>query len=160
MSAAPAGKGSGRVWALLPVGLLAACLLGLGTMGVIAARDPSFSLERDYYERAVHWEREQAQWTENARLGYRLELESADPAELVVRVRDAEGLVLRGASVHAEAFANARAASVRELEFSEAADGTYRAKLGAARPGLWEFRFRVQRASERFTHVVRTDLAR
>jgi len=158
VTASSASKGSGTFWALLPVGLLSACVLGLGTMGVIASRDASFSLERDYYEQAVHWDRQQAQWGENARLGYRLELVSADPAELVVRVRTTDGLALRGASVRAEAFANDRAASIRQLEFSEAPDGSYRAQLAAARPGLWEFRFRVERASGRFTQVVRTDL--
>jgi hypothetical protein len=158
VTASNTSKESGTFWALLPVGLLSACVLGLGTMGVIASRDASFSLERDYYEQAVHWDRQQAQWGENARLGYRLELVSAEPTELVVRVRTADGQELRGASVRAEAFANDRAASIHQLEFRQAPDGTYRTQLAEARPGLWEFRFRVERASRRFTEVVRTDL--
>jgi hypothetical protein len=60
--------------------------------------------------------------------------------------------------VRAEAFANARAANVKKLEFSEAADGTYRARLDSPRPGLWEFRFRVEHAQQHFTDVVRADV--
>jgi hypothetical protein len=151
-------RSRGLFWALLPVLLLTLALAGLGTMAAIATRDPGFSLERDYYQRAVHWDREQAQLRENQRLGYRLTLDSVDGGDIVVRLRDSSGRDIKGASIHAEAFANARAANVRELAFSEDASGAYRGRLDSARPGLWEFRFRVERAKERFTEVVRGDV--
>jgi nitrogen fixation protein FixH len=152
-------RSRGLFWALVPVGLLVASVVGVGSMAVIATRDPGFSLERDYYSRAVHWDREQDQRQENQRLGYQLTLESSDPAALIVRLHDRNGEELRGASVHAEAFANARAANVRQLAFTEGADGTYRARLDAPRPGLWEFRFRVDNAALHFTEVVRVDVS-
>lgn len=151
-------RSRGLFWALVPVGLLVASVLGVGSMAVIAARDPGFSLERDYYSRAVHWDREQAQRQENRRLGYQLTLESSDPAALVARLHDRNGEELRGATVSAEAFANARAGNIRKLAFTEGADGTYRAQLDSPRPGLWEFRFRVEHAALHFTDVVRADV--
>ena len=45
-------------------------LIGLGTMATIATRDPGFALERDYYQKAVNYDRVIAQRGENARLGW------------------------------------------------------------------------------------------
>ncbi len=156
-------KSRGLFWALLPVGLLGASLAGLLTMATIASRDPGFAIEKGYYERAVHWDRQQAEWAENERLGYSLQLDIAETAgggrDVVVNVEDRAGAPLRGARVSVEAFANARAAERRTLSLREQADGSYRAALGRARGGLWEFRCEVLRDHERFTHVTRVDLA-
>lgn len=158
----PRTTGRGRFWAFVPVGLLAASLLGVGSMCSIAARDPAFALEKDYYQRAVQWNGEQAQWAENAKLGYRVDITSSPTpsgVELVARVLDRRNVPVRGAGVQAEAFANARAADRRTLPFIERNDGTYAASLPKPRPGLWELRVRVEQDGERFTKIVRTDLA-
>jgi nitrogen fixation protein FixH len=151
----------GTFWALVPVGLLLACLVGLLTMASIARDDPGFALEPSYYERAVRWERQQQERAENARLGYRIGVETLATergVELRATLRDRSGAALTGSVVQVDAFANARAADRRKLTLREAPDGTYRAVLGAARPGLWEFRFDVVRGREHFTEVVRADL--
>ncbi len=153
--------GRGLFWAFVPAALLAASLIGVGTMCSIATRDPGFALETNYYERAVHWDGEQAQLAENARLGYHLDVTSTPVTggvELVVRVLDRENVALRHASVRAEAFANARAAARRNLVLTERADGSYVTMLAAPRPGLWEVRVRVEHDHERFTAAVRTEL--
>lgn len=143
-------------WALVPVGILGAGLLGLGTLAFVAGSDPSFALESDYYQKAVRWDEQQAQLAENARLGWQLELRVAPGgAKLVAEIARRDGAPVSEAKVVAEAFANARAADVRTLRFSESAPGTYEAELGRARPGLWELRFTVERGAERFTHVAR-----
>ncbi|HTQ04712.1 MAG TPA: FixH family protein [Polyangiaceae bacterium] len=152
----------GLVWAFVPVALLAASVIGVGTMCSIATHDPGFATEKDYYERAVRWDSEQAQWAENARLGYRASVESRPwpgGVELVVRVLDRQGSPVRGATVHAEAFANARSADRHELVLAERTDGGYAVVLPQPRPGLWEIRVRVERDGERFTANLRTDLA-
>jgi nitrogen fixation protein FixH len=155
-------RSTGRFWALFPVALLGSSLLGLGTMASIATRDPGFALERDYYQRAVRFEEEQAQQVENARLGYQVSLEvvaAADGAELVVTLSSKQGAPLPEATLRAEAFANARAADVRELEFRRDAGGRYRAKLERGTPGLWEFRLVAVNGKERFTSTIRRDIA-
>jgi hypothetical protein len=157
------GPSRGRFWMFVPVALLVASVGGVGSIAVIAARDPGFALEKNYYDRAVHWDRQQAQWAENDRLGYRLSLavvpEDAG-VELVARVADRTGAELHGANVGVEAFANARSAERRTLALAESPDGSYRASLGGARPGLWEFRVSVAHGGDRYTEVVRTDVAR
>jgi nitrogen fixation protein FixH len=152
--------GGGLFWALVPVILLTASVAGLGTMASIAVRDPGFALEKNYYERAVHWDREQATRAESSRLGYSVALgvePAAENAEVVISVRDRQGTAIRRASVSAEAFANARSGDRRSLAFTEHPNGTYRAPLAQARPGLWEFRLLVLHEGARFTHVVRAD---
>jgi nitrogen fixation protein FixH len=148
-------------WALVPVFLLAFAVTGLGIMATIATRDPGFALETNYYERAVHWDREQAQRVENARLGLRVAL-TVEPGpagvELVATVHDRAGVPLPGANLSAEGFANARSGARRSLVFSEKSDGTYRAALAEPRPGLWELRLVVLSGGTRFTEVVRVDV--
>lgn len=154
-------SGGGLFWALVPVGLLTASVVGVGTMATIASRDPGFAIEQGYYERAVHWDRQQAEWAENTRLGYQLALsvaESEGHREVVAIVKDRNGALIRGATVRVEAFANARAGDRRKLVLSERADGSYRAPLAQARSGLWEFRSEVLNDHYRFTDVSRVDL--
>jgi nitrogen fixation protein FixH len=155
------GGGSGLFWALVPVILLTASVTGLGTMASIAVRDPGFALEKNYYERAVHWDREQADRAASSRLGYRVVLTvepSAGAPEIVVKVVDRQGAAIRRATVSAEAFANARAGERRSLAFTEQVDGTYRATLERPRPGLWELRLSVLDGDARFMETVRVDV--
>jgi hypothetical protein len=154
------GHGKGTRWALVPVALLLASTVGVGSMAAIAVRDPGFALEKDYYSRAVHWDREQAQQAENQRLRYTLALASVPVnggVELVVHVADPDGAPIAGATLRAEAFANARSADRRDLVFAEGARGSYHAVLPVPRPGLWELRFVVTRGPERFSQTVRRD---
>jgi nitrogen fixation protein FixH len=158
---ARSGGGSGLFWALVPVILLVASVTGLGTMASIAVRDPGFALEKNYYERAVHWDREQADRAASSRLGYRIALTvepGAGAPELVVRIVDRQGAAIRRAFVSAEAFANARAGERRSVAFTEQADGTYRAALERPRPGLWELRLSALDGDARFTETVRIDV--
>lgn len=156
-----APRSRGLFWAALPVILLGASLLGVGTMVAIAARDPGFALERNYYERAVHWDRQREQEETNERLGYAvtLGLETArDGVELELALADRGHVPLLGAEVKVEAFANARAGERRFLTLTPAAGGRYRASLGRARAGLWEFRFDVRAGGEHFTGTRRLDV--
>jgi len=157
---AATGRG-GTFWALVPVALLSACVIGLGTLATIATRDPGFSLEKDYYQRAVHWDREQEQWAANARLGYHVALSlGADRPELVLTVADRAGAPLPEASVSIEGFPNARASERRTLVLARGEDGSFRAPLEHARPGLWEFRITVEAGGERYTETVRSEVTR
>jgi len=151
-----------RIWPWVPVGLLGTLLAGLGTLAVIATGDPSFALEQNYYQKAVHYDDEIRQRDENARLGWKLETELVPAPKdgtvtLVVRARDALGSVA-GARVKAEAFHNARASQVIDAELVETVPGEYRASVATKRPGLWEIRLVLERGQERFTEVVRRDL--
>jgi hypothetical protein len=159
----PASRGHGTFWMLVPVALLAASVIGVGSLAAVAARDPGFALEQNYYERAVRWDRQQAEWAENVRLGYRLTLTlvpSPTGAALTLHVADRAGVGLHGASVTIEAFANARSGDRRRLTLVEAPGGSYRAELKDARPGLWELRCVVSHGGERYSEILRADVPR
>jgi hypothetical protein len=100
---------------------------------------------------------------ENARLGFSADVmvtPSADGnSRVVVKLVARDGTPVTGATMTGEAFFVARANKAVTAAFSEGNRGIYEASLRTTHPGLWEFRFAVQRGAERFTHVVRRDLA-
>ncbi|HEX5101530.1 MAG TPA: FixH family protein [Polyangiaceae bacterium] len=151
-----------RVWPWVPVVLLTSMLGGLGTMAVIATDDPGFALERNYYEKAVNYDREIAQRGENARLGWKIETEigraAASGAPVVVRIRDGSGPV-SGARLSLEALRNASASRVLDGALEERAPGEYAGRVAIARGGVWELRLTAERGAEKFTAVERRSVA-
>jgi nitrogen fixation protein FixH len=153
-------KGSRWVW--VPVGLLAASTLGVGSLAMIAVNDPSFALEPNYYDKALHWDRTQAQAADNQRLGYAIELvpgtaiDATGNASVRVRVVDASGRDANDAVVSGTAFANAYAGEATPLTFQRIESGVYAAR----HLGLWEFRLIVNQGSARVTSTLRGDVVR
>ena len=119
----------GRFWAWVPATLLGAMLLGLGTMAYIAIDDPSFALEPNYYDKAVHWDRSQAEARDSQVLGLRLSLRQAPAVsaqgevELLREVRDRQARPLPGAAAELEAIPNAFAARLQRISLQEASPG-------------------------------------
>ena len=153
----------GRFWFLMPVALLTAMFVGWGTMISIALDDPGFGVEPDYYDKAVHFDAHQAQMRESRRLGWTLELETkavaANAVALSVVMRDRGAAPIDDGHLVVTAFHNARSSELFELSLSGEGQGRYVGRLASMRPGLWEFRFRFDRGSDRFVHVVRRDVA-
>jgi len=151
-------------WAFVPVALLVTSALGVGSMAVVAVRDPNFATEADYYQKAIHWDESQAQAGENQRLGYRivapatLALDARGHAQLVLVLQDRSGHAVGGASLAAEAFANAFSGALQRVTFQETAPGVYSASVDARHLGLWIFRVTAQTATARFTADARVVL--
>jgi nitrogen fixation protein FixH len=160
--AAAASARQGALWAYVPVVLLVAMLGGLGVLTSIAVDDPAFAIEKDYYQKAVSWDRELAQQQQNAELGWHAELElRALPdrrPELRAVLLDARRQPIRDAKLSVEAFPNARAEQRLSLRLEPDESGAYRAVLAARRGGLWEFRLRAVRGNEQYTEIVRQDV--
>ena len=151
----------GFAWAWVPVVILGAMFAGWGVMLTFALDDPAFGIEPDYYAKAVHFDEHQAQARESHRLGWVLDVEPrTDTRGALIRVllRDRNLRPVHGATVKATAFHNARSSQIRELEFRDEGEGRYSQRLAPLRPGWWEFRFEVQRGSERFLEVKRLSL--
>jgi nitrogen fixation protein FixH len=151
----------GKVW-YWPAGLVALLVAGVAANIVfmlVATRDPSFAVERDYYGKAIRWEEAMAQAERNSILGWSVtpRLAPIPGAGGLVRleasVTDAAGVSLADAVVRVEAFHGARAAEVMEAELGREG-GRHVATLPMARPGLWELRFRVERGNQAFTQVL------
>lgn len=157
---------SGRFWAWVPATLLGAMLLGLGTMAYVAIDDPSFALEPNYYDKAVHWDRSQAEAKDSQALGLRLsllqppEVSAQGEVQLLLEVRDRQDLPVQGAAVELEAFPNAFAARLHRISLQEASPGVYRARLSQGVSGLWELRFKITQGASRFRQVLRVDVSK
>jgi nitrogen fixation protein FixH len=121
----------------------------------VATRDPSFAVEEDYYQRALRWDDELAQRRRNDALGWRLlpSLSVIAPdsgAMLVVRLDD-RARPVDGARVTVRALHIARSAEPLDAVLQASGPGLYQTRLALRRPGIWELRFDVTRAGERFT---------
>jgi nitrogen fixation protein FixH len=165
LASAARNPGRGRLWAWAP-----ALLLGglLGTQMIVLRNvldDPSVALEPDYYRKAVAWDEQRAQERRSTALGWHAAI-TVEPAQhpgatrLRVQLTDAAGGALSGATLTAQAFANARAGSVLSLRWTESAPGHYETELVPARPGLWELRLQATRGSDTFLHTSRHTLGR
>jgi nitrogen fixation protein FixH len=148
-------------WAYVPAGLLVAMVTGLLSLAHIAGDDPGFAVERDYYQKASHWDAAMAQQARNQDLGWQAELAltplPTGMQALTLKLRDRAGAAIEGAHVTVEAFHNARAASPLDFELLPGPDG-YAAVVDPGRPGLWEFRVEARKADERFTTVIRRSI--
>jgi nitrogen fixation protein FixH len=147
-----------KLWMLFPWALLGTALAGLGLMASLAAKDPSFSLEQDYYRKATAWEHEQAQRANNARLGWTL-APAQTPGGVELTLRGPNGDQLAGATGELEAFAIVRAQNVQAVPLREVAPGKYTAPVRFSRAGLWELRATLHRGAETFTSTLRINAA-
>jgi len=151
-------------WALVPVALLLCSAIGVGSMAVLAVRDPHFATEPDYYQKAVSWDRTQAQAASNQRLGYSVELPSVirmdarNRVALEVTLRDRRGDLVRGARLSTTAFANAFSGQLQHAIFEETSSGRYRGQLIVGHAGQWVFEIVGDANGQRFTEDVRADL--
>jgi nitrogen fixation protein FixH len=155
---------AGHFWAWLPALLLGSMLLGLGALAYIAIDDPSFALEPNYYDKAVRWDRTQAEARESERIGLQLSLTGPlslnkdGGVELELRVSDRANTPLCAATVLLEAFPNAFASRVEHVTLREVSPGVYRGRLSRGTRGLWELRFDVRQGSQQFREVLRRDV--
>ena len=151
-------------WALVPVALLLSSALGVGSMAIVAVRDPHFATEPDYYQKAIHWDQTQAQVAANQRLGYvvhaprSLEFDQQGQATLELSLSDRLGQPVTDAQLTGKAFANAYSGELVQVVFEERSAGRYLTRLRVTHPGQWVFEIACNSAAERFTAELRADL--
>ncbi len=155
------GRPTGRGMIALVLALLTASVGTCAALAYFASSDPGFAVEPDYYAKSVDWDRRSAQQLASDALDWTTSLETQPRPGGQVRVevtfRDAQAAPVEGARVHLEAFANARAARVQELDLVEEG-GRYVGTLQLTTPGLWELRFRATRGADVHVHTVRREL--
>lgn len=147
-----------------PIGVAAILATTVGVnvwVAVIAGSDPSFSVEPNYYAKAIAWDSTMAQERENQRLGWRIEprlgeISAARDARLDVVLLDSTGAPIRDATVRVAAFFNARASHIVDATLQPNATD-YTTQLPMTHAGDWELRFDVRRGKEHFTNTTRIE---
>lgn len=150
-----------------PIAIVAVLALTVGANAwilYVANRDPNgAALESDYYRKAVAFDSTLVQARRDSVLGWQLAATPGPyrPGGTAVRValHDRFGKPLAGASVGVIAIHNLEGGRERRASGVTGADGTTTETLPLGRPGLWELRFDVRHAGERFTSDLRRDVA-
>jgi nitrogen fixation protein FixH len=163
LASPPRPASGGRIWAWVPFLLLGGLL---GTQLFVLRNvldDPSVATEPDYYRKAVAWDEQRELERRSVALGWRAVLELQPAARpgftrLIVDLTDRGGGPLSGATLTAQAFANARAGQIVTLRWRESAPGHYESELGPGQPGLWEVRLQASRGADTFVQVIRPTL--
>jgi nitrogen fixation protein FixH len=128
---------------------------------VRANDDPSVAITKDYYQRAVRFDADQALRQRSERLGWRVTLSaartSAGEATVTAVLVDSTGAPVRGAIVRIAAHAVARSNDVFTAAAIPSGD-RYLAVVPVNRGGLWDMDVEAVRGGERFVATQRLDL--
>jgi hypothetical protein len=130
----------------------------------LATRAGDRGVEPKYYEKALEWEATASVRARSVELGWRVEFVGVPRVgqPLRVRVVDAGGTPLPGASVRLETFHHATASKRFEIAFQHeegSSEGVYAAAFAPDRVGTWEFRWRVDAQGEEFRAAVTARVA-
>jgi hypothetical protein len=162
--AAGAPRNSRLIWPGLIIALLAGHVLLTVGMVYIATRDRSFSVEPDYYQKALHWDAFAQQQRDNIRLGWVATIDVENQTDvfgqqkLTCRLKDKSGRPLEGAAIDLLAFAHARGSQRTTAVVTPQGPGVYQALLRFPQKGLWEFRLVVRRGADTWTYTEQRNL--
>jgi len=150
-----------KLWPLAIVGVLAVTVAA-NVLLFAAANAPGTAVaERDYYRRALDWDRTQAERARSAALGWRAAavFRGAAPgrARLEMRLADTTGAPVVGAAVELEGVHNLAADAPRRWRLAEAEPGLYTTEVDLPFAGRWELDVTATRGADRFVSVLHAE---
>jgi len=150
-----------KAWPLAIVGVLAVTVAA-NVLLFAAANAPGTAVaERDYYRRALDWDRTQAERARSAALGWRAAaaFQGAAPGRtrLELRLADASGAPVAGAAVELEGVHNLAADDPRHWVLAETAPGLYATEADVPFSGRWELDVTATRGADRFVSVLHAE---
>lgn len=146
----------GRFWIGFVVVLLG-LNVGVCALTVYAALSTrGASIEKDYYQKALHWDTTKQQRELNAALGWSLavrleQTETAGTMTVLVTLKDGANAGIRNAKLKAEAFHTGHRERAVTLKFESLGEGEYRATLPVEFAGTWRFSFIADAVGMTFT---------
>ena len=151
---------AGMGWPIGITAILAATVAANLVMMRVANNDPSFSVEPDYYKKAVFYDSTMAQTHRSLDLGWGVQtfvdsIVAGRPTRLRVVLRDEKALPLRDAHVEATVLFNARANNLTFATLTNEGAGVYTATVPINTPGEWEVRVSARRDTAHFTASTR-----
>jgi len=152
-------KGMG--WPIGIVAILLASVVGNVAVILITRDDPSFSVEPDYYRKAVEWDSTAARQARSDalhwRVAVRVEPGPDDRSQLTLDLTDAQGAIVRNAELRGSLLHIARADAVQQVTFTQSANGAYVALVPMQRVGVWELRLTADQNTSHFMQTVRVE---
>jgi nitrogen fixation protein FixH len=126
----------------------------------LANADLAFSVEPDYYRKAVNYDSTMAQARTNVALGWTVSTAVApivpgEKTRIQLALRDANGVALTGARVAVMARFVARGNDTVTAVLRESTAGEYTALLPLGRIGAWDLRVDASRERDRFSITQR-----
>jgi nitrogen fixation protein FixH len=150
-----------RWWPAALVAVLAVTVVANVALLWKANSDPSFAVEPDYYQRAVHWDSTIAQRQRSDALHWRAAARLAPPddgeATIFVTLTTRDGAPVDSADVRAEASHNARGADVYQVRLLASGPGLYAARIPSRAQGLWRVDLTATRGPDRFAERLTLD---
>lgn len=155
----------GMGWPIGIVTILVVTVSANLVMMRIANDDPAFSVEPDYYKKAVFYDSTMAQTHRNLDLGWTVavvadSITPGKPTRLRVVLRDQTSAPVQGAAVEATVLFNARASDLTTAVLTDEGDGVYAADFPIRTPGEWEVRLSARRDTSHFTASARVTAVR
>lgn len=154
---------SGRLWAWVPALLLGSSLAFGAWRVAVILDDPSFAAEDRAYERGQAWDAELEQRAATVALGWQVEIvppAAGAAGDLLVRVRNRDGVPVVGLRGRVEAFHNARPSELLEAALAEREAGLLVASAKPARAGLWQWRIVLEGEAGSWTGTLRAEVPR
>lgn len=152
-----------RIWPMIVIAALGAHVVLGVTLMRVAAADPHFAVEPDYYRRAVGWDTTQAQARRSRESGWRmlpsLGPVTGEPLRLTLTLTDSLGRSIDSARVRVGIRSVAHAGALTVVAFAQlAGPGQYVADVPVTHSGLWDLFVEADRGAERVTRRLRVTL--
>ena len=131
-----------RRWPIIIAALLVAHTALMITFVAIATRDPNFSVDPDYYGKAIRWDQQQARQRASDLLGWQADLMIEGPQrQPILTLTDGMGRPIPSISASATYFHYAHAQDVRTTVFNVnyAQPTRFMADVLLPYAGEWEF---------------------
>ncbi|HEX8916406.1 MAG TPA: FixH family protein [Humisphaera sp.] len=153
-----APKRARKWWPTIIVGLLAGHTSLMVAFYFIATRDRSFSVDPDYYRKAVKWDEAQAERRASEQLGWKAEVRPADRADatgqraVALSLTDAAGQPLPVAAIEVLYFHHAHGQDAKTAAvLADPTDGRrFPATLAMPHAGTWEFHLTAKSGTQTF----------
>ncbi|MBF0199216.1 MAG: FixH family protein [Planctomycetes bacterium] len=147
-------------WQYVVVGMLAIHSSAWVCFVFVAADDPTFAVEPNYYKKSMAWDDSALQSKKNLELGWKVNMKIIEDAVTKTHVMelsldDDKAKPVSLARVHVEYFHHAHGQERLRCELNEGEahqKGRYYASLRLPYEGMWEYRFKIEARGEVLTH--------
>jgi nitrogen fixation protein FixH len=147
-------------WPLIVVGLLLGHISIMVTAVVLATSDKSFAVLPDYYQKAVNWDKDQADLRASAKLGWQAilvpspEVDPTGRRSIALTLTDAGGRPIANADVEVAAYHQARPNEVIQTTFHTDASGQASQALVMRREGFYQIGITARAGTQRFVTAM------